>query len=219
MKRLISLISRSRTSGKVAKERGVSKSLVVKWNKNREKLKTEVELNKHKRNTGNLRAARQRRKLVDDKLNKKREKYPLAAARVIVEFKLRQAKGCKISKLWLKKKMKATIETCYGKDEADKFKASNNWFDRFKRRHSISFRRRSKCTQQQLKMGVTDFGRRKNWKRIDGIVCGGRRGFQGFNVTRPRRGAPFELEGLRTATTIQNFMANPVTDPPIEVSE
>ncbi|KAJ7380544.1 hypothetical protein OS493_009010 [Desmophyllum pertusum] len=201
---------------KVAKERGVSKSLVVKWNKNREKLKTEVELNKHKRNTGNLRAARQRRKLVDDKLNKKREKYPLAAVRVIVEFKLRRAKGCKISKLWLKKKMKATIETCYGKDEADKFKASNNWFDRFKRRHSISFRRRSKCTQQQLKMAVTDFGRRKNWKRIDGIVCGGRRGFQGFNVTRPRRGAPFELEGLRTATTIQNFMANPVTDPPIE---
>ena len=128
---------------KVAKERGVSKSLVIKWNKNREKLKTEVELNKHKGNTGNLRAARQRRKLVDDKLNKKREKYPLAAVRVVVEFKLRRAKGCKVSKLWLKKKMKSTIEACYGKDEADKFKASNNWFDRFKRRHNISLRRRS----------------------------------------------------------------------------
>ena len=60
-----------------------------------------------------------------------------------MEFKLRRAKGCKVSKLWLKKKMKSTIETCYGKDEADKFKASNNWFDRFKRRHNISLRRRS----------------------------------------------------------------------------
>ena len=35
--------------------------------------------------------ARQRRKLVSDKA-KNREKYPLAAARVIVEFKLRRAK-------------------------------------------------------------------------------------------------------------------------------
>lgn len=39
--------------------------------------------------------------------------------------------------------MKLAIEACYGKDKADKFKASNNWFDRFKKRHGISFRRRS----------------------------------------------------------------------------
>ena len=90
-----------------------------------------------------MRAGRQRRKLVDDQLNEKREKYPLAAARVVVEFKLRRAKGCKVSKLWLKKKMRLAIEACYGKDKGDKFKASNNWFDRFKKRHSISFRRRS----------------------------------------------------------------------------
>lgn len=84
-----------------------------------------------------MRAGRPRRKLVDDQLNEKREKYPLAAARVVVEFKLRRAKGCKVSKLWLKKKMKLAIEACYGKDKADKFKASNNWFDRFKKRHGI----------------------------------------------------------------------------------
>ena len=46
----------------------------------------------------------------------KREKFPLAAARVVVEFKLRRAKGCKISKLWLKKKMKEKVEACYGKE-------------------------------------------------------------------------------------------------------
>ena len=36
----------------------------------------------------------------------KGEKLPLAAKRVVVEFKLLRAKGCKISKLWLKKKIK-----------------------------------------------------------------------------------------------------------------
>ena len=35
------------------------------------------------------------------------------------------------------------IEACYGKEEADKFKANDNWFQRFKKRHNISFRRRS----------------------------------------------------------------------------
>ena len=41
----------------------------------------------------------------------KAEKFPLAAERVVVEFKLRRAKGCKISKLWLKKKMRASVES------------------------------------------------------------------------------------------------------------
>ena len=39
--------------------------------------------------------------------------------------------------------MKQKIESCYGKEVADKFKASNNWFQRFKRRHKISLRRRT----------------------------------------------------------------------------
>ena len=85
---------------------------------------------------GGLRPTRQRRKLVGAKV-KNREKYPLAADRIIVEFKLGRATGCKVSKLWLKKKMKAKIEMCYGKQEAD------NWFQRFKKRHTISFRRRT----------------------------------------------------------------------------
>ena len=73
----------------------------------------------------------------------KGEKLPLAAKRVVVEFKLLRAKGCKISKLWLKKKIKEEVEACYGKEEAGKFKASNNWFQRFKKRHNIAFRRKS----------------------------------------------------------------------------
>jgi hypothetical protein len=64
----------------------------------------------------------------------KAEKFPLAAQRVVVEFKLQRAKGCKVSKLRLKKKMKEEIEACYGKEAAQTFKASDNWFQRFKKR-------------------------------------------------------------------------------------
>ena len=76
-----------------------------------------------------MEATRQRRKLTGDKA-KNSEKYLLASARVTVDFKLRRAKGCKVSKLWLKKKMKSYIEECYGKEEASKFKGSQNWFRR-----------------------------------------------------------------------------------------
>ena len=132
---------------KVAEERGVSKSLVVKWNKNRNKIKSESECNKRKENSEGVKATRQRRKLIGDKA-KNREKYPLASARVIVDFKLRRAKGCKVSKLWLKKKIKSYIEECYGKEEAFKFKGSQNWFQRFKKRHGNSFRRRTNKKKQ-----------------------------------------------------------------------
>ena len=44
----------------VARERGISRSLVIKWDKNKARLKKEVELNKHKGNKGNVRAGRQR---------------------------------------------------------------------------------------------------------------------------------------------------------------
>lgn len=69
------------------------------------------------------------------------EKYPFTAKFLVTEFQLQQAKGSKISKLWLKTKMNK-IESCYGK-EANKCKASNNWFQRFKQRHNISLSRRT----------------------------------------------------------------------------
>ena len=78
----------------VAEKRGISKSLVVKWNKNRNKILGELNLNKHKRNKGAGKPTRQRGQLVTGKV--KTEKYPLAAERVVVEFKLRRAKGCKV---------------------------------------------------------------------------------------------------------------------------
>ena len=137
---------------KVEEEGGVSKSLVVKWNKNRNKIKAESERHKRKKNSGGVKATRKRRKLIGDKA-KNSEKYPLASARVIVDFKLRRAKGCKVSKLWLKKKMKSYIEECYGKEEASKFKGSQNCFQRFKKRHGISFRRRTNKKNRQLMMG------------------------------------------------------------------
>ena len=127
---------------KVADEKQVSKCLVVKWNKARESILAEISKNKHKRNAGSAREAGRRRQMVGKKAQKS-EKYPLAANLLITEFKLRRAKGSKISKLWLKTKMKKKIESCYGKEEADKFKASNNWFQRSKRRHNISLRRRT----------------------------------------------------------------------------
>lgn len=38
--------------------------------------------------------------------------------------------------------MKKKIEMCYGKEAVDKFKVSDNWFQRFKRRNNIFLRRR-----------------------------------------------------------------------------
>ena len=114
----------------------------MKWNKNRDKIFAELQLNKKKENTGSVKVARQRRKLVGEKA-KCSEKYPPAANRVVLEFKLRREKGCKVSKLCIRKKMKAKIETYYGKEAASKFKGSDNWFQRFKKSHNISFRRGS----------------------------------------------------------------------------
>ena len=68
---------------------------------------------------GTARSTRQRQQLVSGKV--KGEKFPLAAEHVVVEFKLQRAKGCKISKLWLKKKMKEKIAVRYEKEEAEKF--------------------------------------------------------------------------------------------------
>ena len=43
--------------GKVTEERGVSKSLIVKWNKNGDKIKAEYSHNKRKE-TGSVKAVR-----------------------------------------------------------------------------------------------------------------------------------------------------------------
>jgi hypothetical protein len=73
----------------VAREKEVSKSLVIKWNKQRKKLEEQVALNKHKKNTGGIRDARQRRKISIDR-SKRAEKYPLASKLLVADFKLRR---------------------------------------------------------------------------------------------------------------------------------
>ena len=98
----------------VSKEKGVHRSLIQKWNKNRNQILKELELNKKGKNSGNIRDARQRRKIVAGR-SKQSERYPLAANLLIAEFKVRRAAGCKITKLWFRKKMKAKIEMTYGK--------------------------------------------------------------------------------------------------------
>ena len=52
--------------------------------------------------------------------------------------------------------MKAKIEQVYGKEQAETFKASSNWFQRIKKRHNISLRRRI-----NKKKDSADFGRAK----------------------------------------------------------
>ena len=49
--------------------------------------------------------------------------------------------------------MKFFTEECYGKDEACKFKGSQNWFQRFKKRHGILLRRRTNKNNQDADDG------------------------------------------------------------------
>lgn len=140
---LLDNLSNSRNKWqKVADAKKVSSSLVVKWNKARSSILSKIVKNKQKTNAGGAREARRRRQTVGEKARNS-EKYPLAFKLLITEFKLRRAKGSKITKLWLTTKMKQKIESCYGKEEASKFKARNNRFQRFKPRYNISLRRRT----------------------------------------------------------------------------
>lgn len=112
---------------KVPEAKQISNFLVINWNKARDKILAAVACKKRKANAGGVREARLRRKIFCEKARNS-ERYQLAVKLLLREFKLRQAKGSKISKLWIKSKMKKTIESWYGKGEADKFKASDNWF-------------------------------------------------------------------------------------------
>ena len=116
--------------------------MIVKWNKDQKKLENELTLNKVKSNKGSIRELRQHRKLAPAK-DGRREKYLKAASLVVAELKLQRAKGSRISKLWLCKKMKMQVESCYGKEQAQNFKASSNWFQRFKKRYNVTLRTRT----------------------------------------------------------------------------
>lgn len=96
---LLDSLSNSRNKWKkVAEAKHISKCLVIKWNKARDKIFAELSLNKRSANAGGVRASRQRRKIVGEKA-KNSERYPRAAKLLVAEFKLRRAQGSKISKL------------------------------------------------------------------------------------------------------------------------
>ena len=110
---------------KVAEARQISKCLVIKRNKASDKIFAELSLKTRSADAVGVRASRQRRKMVGEKA-KNSERYPRATKLLVAKFKLRRSQGSKISKLWIKSKMKNKIEMCYGKEAADKFKASDN---------------------------------------------------------------------------------------------
>lgn len=62
--------------------------------------------------------------------------------------------------------MKKITEMCYGKEAADKFKASDNWFQRFKLRNNISLRRR---TNEQTKNSILQTPLEKRFRNSVGI--------------------------------------------------
>ena len=126
--------------------------MIVKWHKKRKEIENELALNKRKNNKGNIKELRQRRKLAPASGGRK-EIYPEAARAVVAEFKLRRAQGSRISKLWLCKKMKMQVECCYGKEAAQNFKASSNWFQRFKKRYNITLRKRTNKKRDSAEEG------------------------------------------------------------------
>lgn len=62
--------------------------------------------------------------------------------------------------------MKKITEMSYGKEAADKFKASDNWFQHFKLRNNISLRRR---TNEQTKNSILQTPLEKRFRNSIGI--------------------------------------------------
>ena len=71
----------------VAKHQGTNRSLVVKWEKIRSKLMTELSLNTLKKNTGGTRPMRLRRRIAENR-SQRTGKYPLASNQLVAYFKL-----------------------------------------------------------------------------------------------------------------------------------
>ena len=89
---------------KVANFIGIpNKRLVIKCNKQRFKIKNEININKLEKGKGNIVPKRQRGKITPDNIDQ-REKFPLAAKLVVSEYKRRRQHSIKVSKLWLCKK-------------------------------------------------------------------------------------------------------------------
>jgi len=110
---------------KVADAKQVSKSLAVKWNKAGNSILSEIAKNKQKTNAGSAREKRHRRQMVGARAQN-REKYPLASKLLNTEFKFCTSKRKQNFQALAYYKDETETESCYGKEEASKFKTSNN---------------------------------------------------------------------------------------------
>ena len=75
---LDSLKSSTNKYNTVAKQQGVNRSLVFKWEKDRSKLHAELTLTMTKKNTGSARPMRQRRRIAGNR-SRRTDQYPLAS--------------------------------------------------------------------------------------------------------------------------------------------
>ena len=123
----------------VASKLGVNKALVSKWYKGRIRLG-----NYRDTNVGSSKTpCRIRRNIETARNGAKASRYPLAEAMLLEEYKQQRSKGAKVTKHWLRKKMKCALKEKYGENVAKKFQGSKNWLYRFTKRNGISKRRRT----------------------------------------------------------------------------
>ena len=129
----------------VANKMKVNKSLISKWCKNTKEKLSEY----REKNIGSSRTPCRVRRNAD--LSAKLLRYPLAEAVAVEEYKLRRDRGGKVTKQWLRTRMKVALRLKYGDEAADQFKGSKNWLYRYTKRNDISVRRRTNKKQQSSK--------------------------------------------------------------------
>ena len=110
----------------VAKKKGVHKSLVVKWKSNKAELLKQLSDNAHNRSTSTTPSIRLRRKINSGKRSR-HAWFPFAENNVMIDYKRKRSLGERITKLWLKTKMRVAIRGICGDAAANKFKTSQNW--------------------------------------------------------------------------------------------
>ena len=72
--------------------------LEIKWEENRGKILAELTMNRTKKNTGDAKPMKQRKRIAKNR-SSCTDKYPLASNLLLANFKLRSAAGSKVSKL------------------------------------------------------------------------------------------------------------------------
>ena len=140
----------------VAKKNGVLKSLAVKWKSNKAELLKQLSDNARNRSTSTTPSIHLRRKINSGKRSR-HVWFPLAENNVMIDYKRKRSLGGRITKLWLKTKMRIAIRGIYGDAAANKFKASQNWFLRFCKRQDITLRRRTNKRSQGLQEKIKVF--------------------------------------------------------------